>query len=166
MNSTLLFDFTVNKESKTIHVRREFNGSLALVWKAWTTPEMLDQWWGPRPWNAVTKKMDFREGGSWLYAMTGPGAEKQWCRADYISIVKEKAFTLKDAFCDEEGNINKEFPQTHWENKFNAKGDKVEVDILLTYDTLDDLEQIIKLGFKEGFTIGLNQLDELLSTLN
>jgi uncharacterized protein YndB with AHSA1/START domain len=66
MNSNLLFDFTVNKEEKTIHITREFAASLELVWRAWTTPELLDQWWGPQPWRAETKTMDFRQGGYWL----------------------------------------------------------------------------------------------------
>ncbi len=51
MNSTLLFDFSVNKENKTVHIEREFNAGLDLVWKAWTTAELLDQWWGPNPLN-------------------------------------------------------------------------------------------------------------------
>lgn len=44
MKSTLLFDFKVNKENHTIHVKREFNADLALVWKAWTTAELIRSW--------------------------------------------------------------------------------------------------------------------------
>lgn len=165
MNSNLLFDFTVNRENNTIHVKREFNGTLDLVWKAWTTAELLDQWWGPKPWKAETKTMDFREGGFWLYAMVGPKGEKHWSKANYISIRKEKSFTAKDGFCDENGTMNPSFPQNLWENKFTAKGSKIKVDILFTFDTLADLEKTIEMNFKEGFTIGLQQLDELLLTL-
>ncbi|HET9431891.1 MAG TPA: SRPBCC domain-containing protein, partial [Chitinophagaceae bacterium] len=165
MNSTLLFDFTVNKDNNTIDVKREFNANLELVWKAWTTAELLDQWWGPKPWKAETKTMDFREGGFWLYAMVGPKGEKHWSKANYISIEKEKSFTAKDGFCDENGTMNPAFPQNLWENKFTAKGSKVEVDILFTFATLADLEKTIEMNFKEGFTIGLQQLDELLLTL-
>jgi len=43
MKTNLQFAFTVNKENKTIHVAREFDANLDLVWKAWTTPELLDQ---------------------------------------------------------------------------------------------------------------------------
>lgn len=165
MNSNLLFDFSVNKENKTIHIKREFDASLELVWQAWTDPGLLDQWWGPKPWRAETKTMDFREGGYWLYAMVGPEGEKHWSKANYISIVKEKSFTVKDGFCDENGTMSPEFPQNLWENNFNPKENKVQVDMLLTFDTLADLEATIAMGFKEGFTIGLQQLDELLSAL-
>ena len=71
MESNLSFNFEVNKENKTIAIQREFDADPQLVWSAWTTAELLDQWWGPRPWRAETKKMDFREGGHWLYAMVG-----------------------------------------------------------------------------------------------
>jgi len=166
VNSNLLFDFSVNKENKTIHVIREFNADLETVWKAWTTAELLDQWWGPKPWHIETKTMHFREGGYWLYAMVSPESEKHWCKVDYISIVAEKSFIAKDGFCDENGTMNPAFPQNLWESNFYAKGNKVQVDIQFTFDSLTDLEQTIAMNFKDGFTIGLQQLDELLLTLN
>ncbi len=55
MKEQLLFDFSVDKENNTVEVQREFEGGLPLVWSAWTTPELLDQWWGPEPWRAETK---------------------------------------------------------------------------------------------------------------
>ena len=72
MTATLLFDFIVNKENNTINIEREFAAGLDLVWDAWTKPEILDQWWAPQPFRTKTKSMDFREGGSWHYAMIGP----------------------------------------------------------------------------------------------
>lgn len=165
MKSNLLFDFTVNKENKTIVVNREFNAKLEMVWKAWTAPELLEQWWAPKPWRAETKSMDFREDGHWLYAMVGPKGERHWNMAQYISIENEKYFKAKDGFSDENGTINADLPQNLWENQYVSKNDQTLVIITLTFDTLEDLETIIKMGFKEGFTMGLNQLDELLKTL-
>src|SRR5690606_18490584 len=101
MKNSLLFDFTVNKENKTIHVNREFDAELKLVWQACTTPELLELWWAPKPWRAETKSMDFREDGHWLYAMVGPKGEKHWNMVQYISIVNEEYFKAKDGFSDE-----------------------------------------------------------------
>ncbi len=165
MKPTFAFDFIVNKENNTIHIIREFAANLELVWKAWTTPELLDQWWGPQPWRAETKTMDFREGGYWLYAMVSPEGEKHWSKANFLSIVKEKSFSSKGGFSDENGNLNTAFPQNVWENTFISKENKVQVDILLSYDSLADLEKEIEMGFKEGMTIDFEQLDELLAAL-
>lgn len=165
MNSNLQFDFTVDKDSRSIHVKRVFNAGIELVWRAWTTAELLDQWWGPAPWRAETKTMDFREGGFWHYAMVGPNGEKHWSKASYISIVKEKSFTGRDGFCDEQGVMNTSLPENLWESQFSAQEENTLVDVTLRFDRLEDLEQTIAMGFKEGFTMGLNQLDELLVTL-
>ncbi|OFX55140.1 MAG: ATPase [Bacteroidetes bacterium GWD2_45_23] len=164
MKNLRIFDFFVDKVNSTIHVKHDFNATLQRVWQAWTTAELLDQWWGPKPWRAETKIMDFREDGHWLYAMVGPEGERHWGRADYISIKNEESFSAKDGFCDEKGTLNSELPQNLWEVLFREMGDKVLVDITLTFDSLEDLETNIQMGFREGFTIGLNQLDELLLT--
>lgn len=162
MKTNLLFDFTVDKNKRTISVKREFDADVKLVWKAWTTPELLDQWWGPRPWKAETKTMNFREGGYWLYAMVGPGGEKHWSRADYLSISPERSFTAKDAFCDEDGELHPDFNPNLWESQFTPQEKQTLVSVLLTFDRLEDLEKTIEMGFQEGFTAGLGQLEELL----
>ena len=86
MPRNLLFDFTVNKENKSVHVTREFDADRALVWKAWTTAELLDQWWAPKPYRNVTKSLDLRDGGLWMYCMISPENEVHWCKADYEKI--------------------------------------------------------------------------------
>ena len=162
MKSNLLFDFSVNKESKTITVKREFAAELDLVWAAWTKPELLDQWWAPKPYQTKTKSMDFREGGCWLYAMLSPEGVAHWCRADYKKIDILKNYSALDAFCDEDGNINQEFPRSSWTNSFKENENVTTVNIQIEYNELADLEKIIQLGFKEGFTMALNNLDQYI----
>lgn len=165
MNSNLLFDFIVDKETQTVNVKREFNADLALVWDAWTKPELLDQWWAPKPYQNKTKSMDFKEGGTWLYCMISPENEIHWCKNDYLKIELQKSYTGLDAFCDENGIISTEMPRTEWTNVFTKENDKTLVNISAKYNSLADLEMVIQMGFKEGFTMGLNQLDALLSSL-
>lgn len=159
------FEFSVDKENSTIYIKRDFNASLQRVWQAWTTAELLDRWWGPEPWRAETKAIDFREGGYWLYAMVGPEGERHWGRLDYIEIKNEESFRAKDGFCDENGTPSSELPQNLWEIVFRETDGKVLVDMILIFDSPEDLETNIQMGFKEGFTAGLNQLDELLLTM-
>jgi uncharacterized glyoxalase superfamily protein PhnB/uncharacterized protein YndB with AHSA1/START domain len=164
MNKAILFNFDVDKENNQIKVERSFNAPIDLVWAAWTESEILDQWWAPKPWVAKTKSMDFREGGHWLYAMVGPNNEKHWSRADYIKITPEKFFSSLDGFCDEEGTPNMSLPRNKWENSFSDQGHETIVNILLSFDTLKDLEKIIAMGFKEGFTAGLENLDQYIAS--
>lgn len=158
------FDFIVDRDKKTITVKREFPAKLSLVWDAYTKSEILDQWWAPKPWKARTKKMDFREGGQWVYAMVGPEGQEHWAVVDYTSIQPRKKFTGRDAFADAEGNINKELPQATWEIKFTDNGNSTLVECLVTYDDLAQLETIIKMGFKEGMEVAMQGLEDLLSS--
>lgn len=166
MNTNLLFDFSVNKENKTIHVKREFAAGLSRVWDAWTKAEILDLWWAPKPYQTKTKSMDFTEGGFWLYAMLSPENVAHWCRADYKKIEPLKTYSGLDAFCDEEGNVNTDFPRSLWTVSFSEKEGTTTVDITISYNELSDLERIIEMGFKEGFTMGLGNLDEYLAQNN
>ena len=53
-------EFIVDKETKTVSITKEFASELSLVWDAYTKPELLDQWWAPKPLASRTKVMDFR----------------------------------------------------------------------------------------------------------
>ncbi len=163
MKKNLPLDFIVNKDDKTILVKKVFAAPVNLVWSAWTEAELLDQWWAPRPWKAETQKMDFKVGGYWLYAMVGPEGERHYGRVDYKSITALQSFLASDGFCNEEGVIDKSMPQNNWENTFTAVDKNTLVTILLSFQSLDDLEKIMAMGFKEGFEAALSNLDELLA---
>jgi PhnB protein len=162
MTKTILFNFEVEKETKSIRVERAFHAPLPLVWEAWTKPEILDQWWAPKPWRAETKTMQFTEGGFWLYCMAGPQGEKQWCLFSFQQIIPQKSFSGLDAFCDEEAVPDNTKPRVHWKNSFSDKGETTLVSIDLRFDELSDLEAILQMGFREGFTMGLENLDAYL----
>lgn len=163
MKHDLEFEFSVNKENKTITVRREFAAELPLVWDAYTKSEILDQWWAPKPWKARTKTMDFREGGHWHYAMVGPEGEEHWALANYKTIDPKKRFTALDGFADAEGVVNTEMPQSKWEVSFTPKEEVTLVENLITFDDLAQLETTIQMGFKEGLTAAMENLDALLA---
>lgn len=154
---------TKNEADMTITIERTFAAPLSKVWKAWTTSEQLDKWWGPKPWNAVTKSFDFSEGGRWLYNMMCPDGTATWCLIDYKTIDPEKSFTSLDAFCDEQGTINTDMPSTNWKVEFTEHKDKTKVLVTLSFDSSKAMNTLIEMGFKEGFTMGLNQLEELLA---
>ena len=160
----------INKETKVtkdvankkLVVVREFDAPLEKVWHAWTDSHLLDQWWAPRPWKAQTKTMDFREGGTWLYCMVGPDGTSTWCRVDFKTIIKNKSFTAIDPFCNESGPIDQNFPTMHWKNEFSETNEATKVKVEITFDKEEDIQKILELGFEQGFTMALGNLDELL----
>ncbi|HEV2353182.1 MAG TPA: SRPBCC domain-containing protein, partial [Puia sp.] len=100
----LRFDFTVDRAAKTIYITREFAADLDLVWDAFTKAEILDQWQGPKPYRAVTKEMNFTEGGRWLYSMVSPdNVPVGWSLVEFIEIRPKTSFSTRNSFADENG---------------------------------------------------------------
>jgi uncharacterized protein YndB with AHSA1/START domain len=151
-------------KEKSILVSREFNAPVELVWKAFTESEILDQWWAPAPWRAETKFQDFSVGGYWLYAMISPENEKHWGRMNYLSIDTHKNFHLEDVFCDEDGNPNLELPVSKGSNEFTATVTGTLVEFKMSYSTEEQLLKIIEMGFEQGITACLEQLNQLIIT--
>jgi uncharacterized protein YndB with AHSA1/START domain len=165
MNSNLLFDFTIDKANSTVLVNREFAAELPLVWDAFTKQEILDQWWAPKPWASKTKYMDFKVGGRRFYAMVGPEGEEHWSTEQYTLIAPKTNLQWLSSFTDKDENTNPAFPSSEWTLHFTEENGTTKVAIAIKHQTLADIEMHIQMGFKEGFTMTLNELDNLLSTL-
>lgn len=164
----LFFDFTVDKDTATIHITREFAADLDLVWDAFTKAEILDQWMGPKPWRVQTKEMDFREGGRWLYTMVSPEnvSTGRWSLAEFTEIQPKSSFTTKNSFSDENGNhTDTGFTFSLTTNSFKAEGEKTTVQIVKKMASLAELEQFVAMGYKEGMAMVMSNLDEYLRSL-
>ena len=166
-NNNLLFDFTVDKATKTVSIHREFAADLSLVWDAYTKPEILDQWWAPKPWSSKTKVMNFEVGGRRFYAMVSPEGQERWSIQKYTSITPKTNFKLLNAFADE--NELPELPGSEWDLNFSEQNrpdsyQVTKVSVTIYNESLERLERMIEMGFKEGFTMTMKSLEELLAS--
>lgn len=164
MKNNLLFDFTVDKASKTVFVTKEFDAGLSLVWDAFTKAEILDQWWAPKPYMSKTKFMDFKVGGRRFYAMVSPEGQENWQIQDYTSISPKTNFKYFSVFADKDQNPF--LPGSDWDLSFSENGGITKVSISIKNDSLERMEKMIEMGFKEGFTMTLNYLENLLPALS
>ncbi len=156
-------DFIVNKETKTVSITKEFAFEHSLVWDAYTKPELLDQWWAPKPFSSRTKVMNFEVGGRRFYAMVSPDGTKRWVVQKYTSITPKTNFKLFNAFADADENL--ELPGSDWDLNFSEQGGATKVSISIYNESLERLERMIEMGFREGTMAQLKNLDELLATL-
>lgn len=157
-------EFIVDKSAKTVTITETFDAERDLVWDAYTRAELLDQWWAPKPFTSRTKVMDFREGGRRFYAMVSPDGGERWSVQRYTSITPKTNFKFFNAFADE--NENPELPGSDWDFNFSEADGKTTVDISIYNESLERLERMIAMGFKEGFTATLGHLKELLVGLS
>lgn len=86
-------------------IARVFDAPRELVWKAWTQPERLKKWWGPKNFTAPVIKIDFRVGGAYLYCMRSPEGQDFWSTGVYREIVPMARLVCTDSFADAEGNV-------------------------------------------------------------
>jgi uncharacterized protein YndB with AHSA1/START domain len=162
--NNLLFDFTVDKPTKTVFVNKEFDAGLSLVWDAFTKQEILDQWWAPKPWVSKTKIMNFEVGGRRFYAMVSPEGKEMWSLQKYTSITPKTNFKYLNAFADE--NENPELPGSDWDLSFSEQNGITKVSVTIYNESLERMEKQIEMGFQGGFTMTLKSLEELLATLS
>src|SRR6187551_806825 len=161
MKSNLLFDFTVDKASKTVFVTKEFDADLSLVWDAFTKQDILDQWWAPKPYASKTKHMNFEVGGRRFYAMVSPEGQENWQVQRYTSISPKTNFQYFSAFADKDENLS--LPGSDWDFNFTYQNGITKVSIAIKNDSLERMEKMIEMGFKEGFAMTLNSLDDILA---
>jgi len=164
MKNDLLFDFTVDKATRTALVNREFDAELSLVWDAFTKQEILDQWWAPKPWSSKTKSMNFEVGGRRFYAMVSPEGQERWSIQKYTSISPKTNFKFLNAFADKDENP--ELPGSDWDLTFSEQNGTTTVRVSIYNESLERMEKMIEMGFKEGFAMTLKSLEELLATLS
>jgi uncharacterized protein YndB with AHSA1/START domain len=164
MTNNLLFDFTVDKAAKTVFITREFAAEQSLVWDAFTKAEILDQWWAPKPYSSKTKALDFKVGGRRFYAMVSPEGQENYAIQKYTSITPKSNFKYLNAFADKEENP--QLPGSDWDLTFTEQNGVTKVSITIYNESLERMEKMIEMGFKEGFTATLNELETLLSILN
>jgi uncharacterized protein YndB with AHSA1/START domain len=149
---------------KKLIITRDFSAPTEKVWRAFSESELLEQWWAPRPYRAETKTMDFTSGGQWFYAMVGPEGDRQWCLVKFKQVDPQKSFSAEVGFADEAGNIIDMAPAMHWHAVFSATATGTHLTLEVAFDKEEDLAKIVEMGFKEGFTMALGNLDELLAS--
>lgn len=153
--------FTKDFHTKSITIEKTFNAKLERVWEYYTVGEKLAQWWGPETWPATSVSSDFSEGGHWHYYMQGPDGTRAHGYLDYVKIEPLKMFQAIDSFCSPEGVKDTNLPTTNWLATFQETDGKTKVTIVTTYASSEDMQKIVEMGFEEGFTSAMHNLDKI-----
>jgi uncharacterized protein YndB with AHSA1/START domain len=108
LKGNYMTDTTDNEEKRDLVITRLFNAPVELVWKAWTDPEYVMRWWGPTGFTSPTCKIDFREGGKFVFHMRAPkefqGGQDFYTAGVYKKIVPLKLIEFSQGLSDKDGN--------------------------------------------------------------
>jgi uncharacterized protein YndB with AHSA1/START domain len=150
-------------------IEREFAAPRERVWMAWTVPDLVMRWWGPKGFTTPVCRISLRVGGSYLTCMRSPEGKDYWSTGVYREIVPLERIVATDSFADEKGNIvpattygmSPDFPP---EMLFSVTFEEIEgkTKLRLRHSGLPpgpDME-----GAREGWNQSLDKLAELLSS--
>ena len=156
----------INKAERRLIVERVFDAPRALVWKAWTEPEHLARWWGPRGWTTTNYEMEVRPGGVWHYCMRGPGGEESWGKAVYREIVEPHRIVYLDTFSDAEGNTVEGMPAVLITFEFAEHDGKTKITSRGEFASVEELESVLAMGVVQGLTETWDRLAEYLGSMS
>src|SRR6185369_4098644 len=89
---------TTSSEDRELVLTRIIDAPPALVYKAWTDPELLKQWFAPQPWTTPAAELGVRPGGASLIVMRGPDGNEFPNRGVYLEVVKNERLVSTDAY--------------------------------------------------------------------
>jgi uncharacterized protein YndB with AHSA1/START domain len=152
-----------DEEALTFTLVAEFDAPPARVWLVWEDPRQLERWWGPPTWPATFDRHDFRAGGGSAYHMTGPDGTKAhgWFRFTLLDSPERLEFD--DGFADDRGEPVTTTDPTHATVTFEDLGDKTRMTVLSTFTSLDQLQEMAKMGMEEGLRLAVGQIDAVLA---
>jgi uncharacterized protein YndB with AHSA1/START domain len=147
-----------------ILVRREFDAPKHLVFKAWTTPELVSRWWPSRRGEMKVAEIDLRPGGAWRYVMVAEGGFEVAFRGEYHEIVEDERIVSTEIF---EGMPDGDSPPTLNVITFNELPDgRTRLEMLTQCPTKDVRDAIVDSGMEAGMQDGMDLLEELAIELN
>jgi uncharacterized protein YndB with AHSA1/START domain len=158
-------------EKERMVITRIFDAPRELVWRAWTDPKYVMQWWGPKDFTSPVCKMDFRVGGKFLCCMRTPDGQEFWNGGQYHEIVPHEKIVSSMYFADAEGN--KVDPE-HYGIEHEAIEDAYDVTLFedlgngqtkLTFIGNETMEEAVKSGQAEGWNQILDKFATVLAEL-
>lgn len=161
---------TKDIENKTLVIERTFDAPKAKLWGAYSNKELFEAWWGPEGWQTTTKEFDFKPGGRIHYCMKcvdkNQGewfGKESWGLMVIENIDEPNGFSATDYFSDESGTPNAEMPTQKFIVEFVEEEGKTRLVTKSVSESVEKLEEVIKMGMIEGFGSQLNRLEKLVA---
>lgn len=138
---------------RSLNITRLLNAPIDLVWKVWSTPDLIKIWWGPDGFTNTISEMDFRTGGRWKFVMHGPDGTDYRNEYTYREIVEKQKIVL-------EHDTGPKFTTTV---HFYPEGEKTRMEWQGLFATTADLEKAIQVfRADEGLKQNVNRLEQFL----
>lgn len=159
-------DSTAAQGDREVVITRIFNAPRDLVFKVWTEPEHIAQWWGPKGFTTTVSQMDFRAGGTWRYVMHGPDGTEYPASGVFREIVPPERIVTTDEFDQgEEQVVKTDLPSGVMvvTTLFEDLGNKTRLTIRILHSSVEDRLKHEEMGVVGGWNSSLDCLDDYLA---
>ncbi|MGG5752290.1 SRPBCC family protein [Zafaria sp. Z1313] len=158
---------TIDKdlESLTMTIVADFPVPLARLWDAYADPRQLERFWGPPEWPATFTRHDMVAGGRSNYYMTGPDGSRAGGFWEFTAVDAPHSFEVLDGFAHEDGTPNTDMPTMRMRYAFEETPSGSRSTMTTSFNTLEQLEQLLEMGMEEGTVSAMGQLDAVLADL-
>jgi uncharacterized protein YndB with AHSA1/START domain len=150
-------------ENRELSLTRLINAPREKVYRAWTDPELLKQWFAPQPWTTPRVELDVRPGGTNVIVMRGPDGQEFPNRGVYLEVVKNERLVFTDAYANDWEPSQKPFMTVIL--TFEASQGKTRYTARVRHWTVADRETHEKMGFHAGWGKCADQLEALVAKL-
>ena len=157
---TTLNKTTTTTEGRNLILTRLIDAPREKVFKAWTDPDMMKQWFAPKPWTAPVVETDVRTGGSSLVVLRGPEGQEFPCPGVYLEVVPNKRLVFTDAYTKNWEPSDKPFMTVTVTFDNEAGGTRYTAVCKHWNDA--DREAHEKMGFHQGWATCAEQLAALV----
>jgi uncharacterized protein YndB with AHSA1/START domain len=141
---------------REIHIEREFNAPRDRVFAAYTDPELVPKWWGPRGTTTIVDQMDVRAGGSWRFISQGDDGETAF-RGTYREVTPPERIVQTFEWEGMPGHVSVETAE------FQDLGDRTKVVTTSIFHTPEERDGMLGSGMEKGMNETYERLDELLA---
>jgi uncharacterized protein YndB with AHSA1/START domain len=148
---------------------RQLSAPPALVWRCWTEPTLLCQWFCPKPWYVSEAVADLRAGGRFFTLMNGPDGEKVPNEGSFLEVVAPSKLVFTDILAADYAPVA--VPESGAGLSFVAiitltpKGNGTEYRAVVRHRSAADAETHRQMGFHQGWGAAADQLEELSRSL-
>lgn len=149
--------------NRELVITRLIDAPPSKVYRAWTEPELLMQWFAPLPWTTPKAEMDVRSGGANLIVMRGPDGTEFPNRGVYLDVVKDKLLVFTDAYTT--AWVPSEKPFMTVIVTFEEAGGKTNYTARVLHWNVADREAHEKMGFHQGWGQCTDQLAALVAKI-
>lgn len=133
------------------------------LWRCWTEPKLMVQWFTPPPWQTIHAETDVRPGGSSTIVMKGPAGQEMPNRGIYLEVIPNQKLVFTDAYTSAWQPSEKQFFTGVL--TFETQGGQTLYTARALHWTQEDCEAHEKMGFHQGWGIATDQLAALARTL-